>query len=159
MSDSLWATHGQAPLSTGFSRQEYWSGLPFPSPGDLPDPGIKPTSLMSPALSGRFFTIGTTWEGSPCSAYPQRNSKITPMYESPEYGPSDGDREWSDEPQGAWAWPLSPVPPQAMLLCLPATCGLSTSSRTKSGLIQHLWKVPALLHIFLQIIFSPGTQF
>ena len=57
MSDSLWATHGQAPLSTGFSRQEYCSGLPFPSPGDLPDPGIKPTSLMSPALSGRFFAI------------------------------------------------------------------------------------------------------
>ena len=94
-------------------------------PGDHLDPGIKPTSLMSPALSGRFFTIGTTGEGSPCSAYPQRNSKITPMYESPEYGPYDGDREWSDEPQGAWAWPLSPVPPQAMLLCLPGTCGLS----------------------------------
>ena len=43
----------QAPVSMGFSRQEYWSGLPFPSPGDLPDPGIKP---VSPALSGRFFT-------------------------------------------------------------------------------------------------------
>ena len=46
------------PLSVGFSRQEYWSGLPFPSPADLPDPGIKPTSLMSPALAGRFFTTG-----------------------------------------------------------------------------------------------------
>ena len=43
----------QAPLSIEFSRQEYWSGFPFPSPGDLPDPGIKPTSL---ALTGRFFT-------------------------------------------------------------------------------------------------------
>ena len=42
-----------APLCTGFSRQEYWSGLPFPSPGDLPDSGIEP---MSPALAGRFFT-------------------------------------------------------------------------------------------------------
>ena len=41
------------PLSMGFSRQEYWSGLPFPSPGDLPDPGIKPVSL---ALAGRLFT-------------------------------------------------------------------------------------------------------
>jgi len=39
-----------------FPRQEYWSRLPFPSPGDLPDPGIKPASLMSPALAGRFFT-------------------------------------------------------------------------------------------------------
>ena len=43
----------QAPLSMGFPRQEYWSGLPFPSPGDLPDPGIKP---KSPALAERFFT-------------------------------------------------------------------------------------------------------
>ena len=43
----------QAPLSMGFSRQEYWSGLPFPSPGDLPNPGIKP---RSPALAGGFFT-------------------------------------------------------------------------------------------------------
>ena len=46
----------QAPLSMGFSRQEYWSGLPCPPPGDLPDSGIKPTSLVSPALAGRFFT-------------------------------------------------------------------------------------------------------
>ena len=43
----------QAPLSMGFPRQEYWSGLPFPSPGELPDPGIKPTT---PALAGGFFT-------------------------------------------------------------------------------------------------------
>ena len=47
-------TH-QAPLSTGFSRQEYWSGLPFPSPGDLPNPGIEPTSPLPPALAGRIF--------------------------------------------------------------------------------------------------------
>ena len=46
----------QVPLSMGFPRQEYWSRLPFPSPGDLPHPEIKPTSLMSPALAGRFFT-------------------------------------------------------------------------------------------------------
>ena len=48
-----WTVAYQAPLSLGFSRQEYWSRLPFSSPGDLPDPGIKPTS---PALAGRFFT-------------------------------------------------------------------------------------------------------
>ena len=46
----------QASLSMGFSRQEYWSGLPFPFPGDLPDPGIDPTSPASPVLAGRFFT-------------------------------------------------------------------------------------------------------
>ena len=52
----------QAPLSMGFPRQEYWSGLPFPSPEDLPDPRIEPTSLESPALADRFFTASTTWE-------------------------------------------------------------------------------------------------
>ena len=46
----------------GFSRQEYWSGLPCPPPGDLPDPGIKPTSLMSPASAGGFFTASAPWE-------------------------------------------------------------------------------------------------
>ena len=50
-----WTVDRQAPLSLGFSRQEYWSGLPFPPPGDLPDPGIKPTSLVPSALAGRFF--------------------------------------------------------------------------------------------------------
>ena len=48
----------QPPPSMGFSRQEHWSGLPFPSPGDLPDPGIEPASPVSPTLVGRFFTTG-----------------------------------------------------------------------------------------------------
>ena len=56
----LWTVACQAPLSMGFSRQEYWSGLPFPSPGDLPNPGIEPASRTSPALAGRFFTTSTT---------------------------------------------------------------------------------------------------
>ena len=51
----------QAPLSMGFSRQEYWSGLPCPPPGDLPDPGIEPMSLMCLALAGGFFTTSATW--------------------------------------------------------------------------------------------------
>ena len=55
----------QAPLSMEFSRQEYWSGLPCPTPGDLPDPGIKPMSLASPALVGGFFT--TALPGKPLS--------------------------------------------------------------------------------------------
>ena len=52
----------QAPLSLGFSKQEYWSGLPFPPPGDLPGPGIEFTSLKSPALTVGFFTTSATWE-------------------------------------------------------------------------------------------------
>ena len=57
-----WTVARQAPLSMGFSRQEYWSGLPCPSPGDLPDPGMEPRSLASPALAGKFFTARATWE-------------------------------------------------------------------------------------------------
>ena len=49
-------------LSMGFPRQEYWSGLPFPSPGDLPDPGIESTSLASPALADGFFTTESPWK-------------------------------------------------------------------------------------------------
>ena len=51
-----WTVACQAPLSMGFSRQSYWCGLPFPLPGDLPDPGTEPTSPVSPALAGGFFT-------------------------------------------------------------------------------------------------------
>ena len=52
----------QAPLSIGFSRKEYRSALPCPPPGDLPDRGIEPASLMSPTLAGGFFTSSATWE-------------------------------------------------------------------------------------------------
>ena len=51
---TLWIVACQAPMSLGFFRQEYWSGLPIPSPGDLPDPGIEP---VSPALADGFFTL------------------------------------------------------------------------------------------------------
>ena len=56
LSVTPWTVAHQALLSMGFSRQEHWSGLLFPSPGDLPDPGIEPKSLVSPALAGGFFT-------------------------------------------------------------------------------------------------------
>ena len=52
----------KAPLSMKLFRQEYWRGLPYPSPGDLPNPGIKPTSLTSTALAGRFFPTSAIWE-------------------------------------------------------------------------------------------------
>ena len=56
-----WTVACQVPLSMGFSRQEYWSGKPSPSPGNLPDPGIEPTSPTSLALTGGFFYHCTTW--------------------------------------------------------------------------------------------------
>ena len=60
-SDSL-RPHGQAPPSMEFSKKEYWSGLLFPTPGDLPDPGIELGSLVAPALAGIYFTTGASWE-------------------------------------------------------------------------------------------------
>ena len=57
-----WTVARQAPLSMEFSREEYWSGLPFPPPGAIPDPLIELVSLAPPALAGGFFTTGTTWE-------------------------------------------------------------------------------------------------
>ena len=57
-----WTVAHQAPLSMGFSRQECWSGFPMPPPGALPDPGMEPTSLMSPVLADGFFTTSATWE-------------------------------------------------------------------------------------------------
>ena len=86
----------QAPLSMGFPRQGYWSGLPFPSPGDLPDPGIKP---MSPALAGGFFTTEPPGKEEskqlfllPCSSYrlpvfasfwPMRSSCLGDFFDGP----------------------------------------------------------------------------
>ena len=57
-----WTVACQVPLSMGFPRQEYWSALPFPPPGDLPNPGIETVPLGSPALAGRLFTTSATWE-------------------------------------------------------------------------------------------------
>ena len=59
MSDSL---RPQAPLSMAFLWQEYWSGLTYSPPGDLPDPGVEPTCLRSPVLASGFFTISATQE-------------------------------------------------------------------------------------------------
>ena len=59
---TLWTEALQTPVSLGFSKQEYWSGLPCPPPGDHPDPGIEPSSLMSPALAVWLFTTIITWE-------------------------------------------------------------------------------------------------
>ena len=61
-----------------FSRQEYWSGLPFPAPGDFPDPGIEPTSFGSPAWAGRFFTTSATWEDRNPSESESKSLSVVP---------------------------------------------------------------------------------
>ena len=77
MSDSVtpWTVAHHAPLSMGFSRQEYWSGLSFPPPGDLPSPGVKPTSSVSPALAGGFFTTEPLSLGKD-----QFNTRVNALY-------------------------------------------------------------------------------
>ena len=76
MSDSVtpWTVARQAPLSIGFPRQQYWSRLPVPSPGDLPNPGIE---LMSPELAGGFFTVEPP--GRPITTYKFFNFKKIPL--------------------------------------------------------------------------------
>ena len=59
---TLWTVAHKAPLSVGFSRQQYWSELPCPPPGTLMDPGIEPVTPPFPALAGGFFTTSATWE-------------------------------------------------------------------------------------------------
>ena len=59
---SLWNIPCQTSLSMGFCKQEYWSGLLCPPPGDLPDPGMEPTSLTSAALADGFFPTSSSWE-------------------------------------------------------------------------------------------------
>ena len=59
---TLWTIAHQAPPSMGFSRREYWSGLPRAPPGDLSDPGTECKSLRSPALAGKFFITSATWK-------------------------------------------------------------------------------------------------
>ena len=91
MSDSLQPSSPvahQAPLSMGFSRQDYWSGLPGPPPGDLADPGIEPSSLTSAALSGGFFATEqppgkpalcvTMRQMRPCASAPSPSSGMCP---------------------------------------------------------------------------------
>ena len=73
----------QAFLSMGFSRQEYWSGLPCLPPGYLADPGIKPVSLMSPALAGTFFTTNSTQEALTNKSVSQFSHSIVPYSATP----------------------------------------------------------------------------
>ena len=76
-----WTAAHQEPLSMEFSRQEYWSGLPFPPLGDLPNPGIQSASPMSPALAGRFLTSSASCEGQGglvcCSTWGHKESEMT----------------------------------------------------------------------------------
>ena len=115
-----WTVAHQAPPSMGFSRQEYCSGLPFPSPGDLPHPGIEPTSLTSPALAGGFFTVlhnKAYFQKPSCSFTVWHFSYVKEREVSPEfslgsfflwkYSRPQCCSELTSKPQCIWpAWPF-----------------------------------------------------
>ena len=103
--ERLWTVACQVPLSMGFPKQEYWSGLPFPSPGNLPNPGIKPTSLGSPALAGGVFT--TEPPGKPLTSGSVQFSSVasdslrppwTVAYEAPQSMGFSSQEYWSGLP-------------------------------------------------------------
>ena len=94
-----WTVAPQAPLSMGFYRQEYWSGLPFPPPGDLPDPGIE---SASPALAGEFFTTEPPGKPSafsvwhfPNTNHPHGEGNDTPLQYSCLENPMDAGAWWA----------------------------------------------------------------
>ena len=90
----------------GFFRQEYWSELPFPSPGDLSDPGIEPVSLLSPALAARFFIISATWEAPWASLEAQMVKRLPAMQEMwvPSLGQEDPLEEGLETHSSILAW-------------------------------------------------------
>ena len=90
-----WTLTCQAPLFMGFSKQEYWNGLLCPPPGDLPNPGMEPASLMSLALAGRFFTTIATWETLSVQVKACKTVRTMPKTpaEFSDFGPSC-DKNW-----------------------------------------------------------------
>ena len=119
----LWTKACLAPLFMGFSKQESWSGLPCPLPGDLPDPGIKPMSFMSPELASGFFTTSANWESN--SRLETANSKKG-LHESWAIGWSMGTCIWGTFPpllelampklcaHTMWFWPNTCVPSETL---------------------------------------------
>ena len=108
---SPWTVTCQAPLSMGFSRQERWSGLLFPSSGDIPDPGMELMSLMSPALAGRFFTTSRTWEarGVPyCIQYFMKAGREGDDREGEGWMASPTQWTWFWVDSGSWWWTWRP---------------------------------------------------
>ena len=102
---TAWTVARQVPLSVGFSRQEYCSGLPFPPPGDLPNWGTKPQSLISPALAGRCFTASITWEApATTEATTMRNLQLesSPRLTQLEESPRSSEEPAQPEKKNCW---------------------------------------------------------
>ena len=131
-----WTVAFHASLSMGFPRQEYWSGLLFPSPGHIPDPRIEPTSLMSPALAKGFFHTISKWGGRNCAVpfFQINASRLHPngLPRLPDLGEALWTQEpWQTLPNGQW-WGIVTEwrrirPCFRNLPIIPKDCGCSVS--------------------------------
>ena len=119
LSATLWTVAFQAPLSMGFSRQEYWSGLPCPPPGDPPNPGIETMSLMSAALAGGFLTTSATWE-APVVSRPLHMSQEMSVWPGIEIFHHQG---------------ISDVPGQRPKVLSPSHCHLNSAEQSPDHLL------------------------
>ena len=100
-----WTVARQAPLFMRFSREKYWSRLPLSTPGDLPQPGIEPSSLMSPPKAGRFFTTWATWEALIHSRHAQDTRAV------------HGEKQW-DKWEGKAIYSGNKTPAEYWLHCV-----------------------------------------
>ena len=148
----------QAPLSLGFSRQEYWNGLPFPLPGALPISGTEPMSPVSPALVGRFFT--TTPPGKPIAAYTEPRSMaygVNPTHRTTAQGQGKRMTQGMSRRLRARGSSFQILAPQLQILCLPWANFLS--SLNLSFLINKLGvRRAALLGSISSVQFISVTQ-
>ena len=106
---TLWTVAHQA-VSMGFSRQEYWSGLPCPPPGDTPHPGIEPVFLTSPALTGRFFNTSATWDAPYMYAAAAELLQSCPTLSDPVDGSPPGSPSLGFSRQEHWSGLPFPSP-------------------------------------------------
>ena len=90
-----WTVAHQAPLCMGFSRQDYWSGLPFPTPGNHPNPGIKPMSLVSYALADGFFTNALPGKPIPLNSTNSSTPGVAPTAAGSNFMGSDESHQYS----------------------------------------------------------------
>ena len=151
-----WTVACQAPLSMEFSRQEYWSGLPFPAPG------IEPTSFASPAWAGRFFTISSTWEDRNPSESESKSLSVMPDSLQPHglYSP------WNSPDQNTGVGSLSLLqgifPTQGsspgLLQCRWILYQLSYQGKPSGPPLIHLWSQKAASALNLSLDCGEGHE-
>ena len=138
-----WTVACQASLSMGFSRLEYWSGLPYLPPGDPPNPGIKPAFLTSPALAGRFFLTKATWEAPEIYYGMLQTSKIQVCFflTAPRHHTGPGlHNPWTAATAPRWSTYLSPHSPSLSAAYFPHNSHfICKESESQQGWLTWPW--------------------